>query len=97
MQKDSLLHQDRVQTQRIVFFFSQESSVVEDVTFSDERILKEREKSRRVSRGGILVDMAGKKMRKEGLGTGGLLHVSGRQEYRETETAGLLLICSKKN
>lgn len=77
------MHQDRVQTQRIVFF-SQESTVVEDVTFSDERILKEREKSREVSGGGILVDVAGKKMRKEGLGTGGLLQVSGRQEYRKT-------------
>lgn len=54
--------------------------------FAEERILKEREEKK----GGgwnFGRSVAGKKMRKEGLGVVGLLQdmVSGRQEYRKTE------------
>lgn len=61
-------------------------SLVGDVTFAEERILKETEEKK--GRGwNFGRSVAGKKMRKEGLGVVGLLQdvVSGRQEYRKTE------------
>lgn len=76
-------------------------SIVGDVRFAEEKFFEGERKRGEGGGGGGGVEnlgrsVAGKKMRKEGLGAGGLLQdvVSGRQEHRETEREKVLFFCT---